>query len=145
MLAALLLNLVVAAPPARAAIGGYTPYMVYDPGQEKKVRDRRKELRQEREQLRLEIGRLVRGEPEPTPEIEAPIEAPVAEPSRPVQTPSVTRPQLDTAPIIARQARLEAVQTELRGLSVELKALQAAEAQARREENDLLTILLMVA
>ena len=129
-----------------AVTGGYTPYSVYDPGQERRIRARRKALRRERERLRDEIQALVEGRPREAPQ--APIEAKPAK--APVKAPVVVskapqRPSEDVAAIEARRARLEIIANELAVLLVDLKAFRARAAEDRRiaRENELLAILLL--
>lgn len=140
-----------------AVTGGYTPYSVYDPGQEKRIRDRRRKLRREREQLRADLKRLVSGEPEKaqdTPRgakgrsaaVTAPTGAPVAARKSRGDRATTNAAVLQAASISARQARLEAIKNELLLLNAEFRVLQAREtAEVRRQakENELLIILLL--
>ena len=132
-----------------AVTGGYTPYAVYDPGQEKRVRARRRELRRERDKLRADLQFLVSGGPEKAPEKRPEITTQVVE--RAVREPRRDRTAenalaLQMASIAVRQARLEVIGNELLALDVEFRAIQArARGEARRlaRENELLTILLL--
>ena len=138
---------------AAATTGGYTPYMVYDPGQEKKIRAKRRELRQEREQLRLDLKRMVAGEPlqeQETPRgatgRPADITAPKAVPAPARDRAAENAAALKTAAVSARRARLGAIQGELQALDAEFRALQDSvniEARRKARENELLTILLL--
>ena len=127
-----------------AVTGGYTPYSVYDPGQEKRVRAKRKTLRRERRKLRSELRALLRGEKTPQEAPQAPVEVELAE--IPVVVPDEPqRPQVDVAAIFARQARLEIIANEIAALSADLEALQAVLDRDLRyvPEDQLLTILLL--
>ncbi len=142
---------------AAAVTGGYTPYAVYDPGQEKRLRAKRRELRRERQQLREDLKRLVAGEPQETQEAPpsargrpkaapAPSAAPEAARVARQSQEAANAAALQAAAISARQARLEALQNELLLLDAEFQVIQArvrAEARRQARENELLAILLL--
>ena len=135
-----------------AVTGGYTPYSVYDPGQERRIRTRRKTLRREREKLRADLALLVSGKPAevPEPQIEAvsqskPKIAPSAAPEPVRDRAAANAEALQVAAVSARRARLEVIGNELLALEVDLRAVRERLAEDRRlaRENELLIILLM--
>ena len=133
--------------------GGYTPYMVYDPRLEEKIQAKRRKLRQEREQLHLDLKRLVAGAPLQAQETPRGATGRPADKTAPVAAPAPRRDRaaenkavLQAAAISARRARLEAIQGELQALDADFQALQdSVNIKARRKarENELITILLL--
>ena len=136
---------------AAAVTGGYTPYSVYDPRQEKRTRDKRRKLTREREKLRADLTLLVSGKPleAPEPRIAAPAQkqprsAPVAAPGRTAEARAAANEAvLHAAAITARQARLEVIQNELLALETEFRGVVDNAARRIAEENELIMILLL--
>lgn len=126
-----------------AAVGGYTPYAVYDPDQEKRLRDKREELRLERQQLRADIEFLVTGRPA----FEARPPQPLSKKARKRRSRAdaavvLELPRIDRAVVEQHRSRLEVVQNELLAMHRDIEVLRLLH-QRRAEEEDLVTILLL--
>ena len=129
-----------------AVTGGYTPYAVYDPRHEKKLRDQRKQLRREREELQADLKRLLDGDTAEVPEPSQPDIA-AAQPKATTATKAqVNASVLTTLAVSTRRARLEVLHAELAVLDAEFRIIRAEtnkEARRLALENEMLAILLM--